>query len=145
MIKKVITSLAVGGFAIGGLAPIVSAFEAPTQSGYAVVSEDTGIIIQDIQSEFLNLSRTQIENGTLRGTWSHGNQNTNWLGGGGQVFSSVTGSSQNTNARAQGRGTVRNGNGHENTGGWRAPGTNSRGEIDRTSGTNRAFWDLRRP
>ena len=79
------------------------------------------------------------------GTWTSGNQNTNWLGFGGEVFSSVTGNSTNTNARAQGRATVRNGNGHEETGGWRAPGINSRAEIERTSGTNRAFWGLQAP
>jgi len=113
-------------------------------SGYAVISEDAGITEVGIEGEFntVDLFRN-IQNGTLRGTWSHGN--TGFLGLG-NIFSSVTGSSQLDNSRAQGRGTVRNGNGHEHTGGWQAPGLNSRGEISRTvNGTNLSFWDLRTP
>ncbi|MCL1949369.1 MAG: lactococcin 972 family bacteriocin [Turicibacter sp.] len=111
--------------------------------GSIVVEEGAETASKEIQVNLPGLSRN-IYHGDLRGTFSSGNQNTNWLGRGGQVWSSVTGNASGA-GRARGRATVRNGNGQERTGGFQNPGVNSRAEIDRTSGTNQAFWGLAAP
>lgn len=140
--KLAITGLASAGLIIG----LASPASASQVGGYAIVDDTTGIVHTQVQGEVSISSRQSVgqnTHGTLRGTWTHGSTG---ILGFGNVWSSVTGSSSNNNSRAQGRGTARNGQGHENSGGWRAPGVNSRGEIDRTnSGTNVAFWDLRNP
>lgn len=135
--------------AITGLVSASLAFGASTTataseiSGSVVVDEATTIVRTEVQGEVeIPSSRQPISHGNLRGTWTYGN--TGVLGFG-RVWSSVTGNSSGT-GRASGRATVRNGQGHERTGGWRAPGINSRAEIDRTnSGTNSAFWSLGNP
>lgn len=93
--------------------------ESEIVSGYAVVDEDAGIITQLVQGE-VSMSDlfTTVANGTLRGTWTHGTANL-----GTAIFSSVTGNSSFTNARAAGRATVRSGVGVESTGGWQSPGS----------------------
>ncbi|MCL1924573.1 MAG: hypothetical protein FWF50_03210 [Defluviitaleaceae bacterium] len=139
-IKKTMIPLLAGLVAFG--TPL-SALATDVVSGYAVISEDATTIEEEVQGEvtIFGRLRNSVSNGTLTGTWTHGNANL-----GTAIFSSITGSSQNNNSRAQARGTVRNGSGNENTGGWQLPGVNSRGQIIRTiTGTNSAFWDLRRP
>lgn len=139
--------IAVTGFASAGLIiGLASPASASQVGGYAIVDDSTSIVYTQVEGEVSISSRQSVgENthGTLRGTWTHGNTG---ILGFGKVWSSVTGSSSNNNSRAQGRGSVRDGRGNENSGGWRAPGVNSRGEIDRTArGTNVAYWDLRAP
>lgn len=146
MVKKTICSLVVGCMALASPVSLMASESDKSDigvvSGYVKVDADAGIIEQDIEGSFNIIDLfNNISSGTLRGTWSHGNSNF-----GMSIFSSVTGSSQNTSARAEGRGTVRNGSGNEHSGDWQSPGVNSRGEIRRTvTGTNLAMWDLRAP
>ena len=140
MIKKLaITGLVSLNLAFG-LSTTASASEF---SGSAVVDETTTSVYTEVQGKVeLSSSRQEVKSGTLKGTWTYGNTG---ILGFGRVWSSVTGNSSGT-GKTQGRATTRNGQGYENNGGWKAPGINSRAEIDRTnSGTNSAFWGLRNP
>jgi len=141
-IKKVCMAAVAGAMILSSSATVLA--NTGVAGGYVVVDEYATITKTYVTSSNI-LSRNQVVSGSLTGTWFHGNQNTNWLGQGGQVFSAVTGSSLNNASRARGLGTAVNGNGVSHTVGWRAPGVQSRGEIDRTSGTNRALWNLDTP
>lgn len=140
MIKKLVLTGLIGTGLVFGLTFPASASEV---GGGTIVDETTDVGHTEIQGEVSIDSRQQVSIGTLRGTWTYG---LTGAPGAGTVWSTVTGSSRNDSSRAQGRGTVRNGAGHEHTGGWRAPGISSRGAIRRTlAGPNSTFWNLRRP
>ncbi len=140
MLKKLVVTGLLGVSLTFGLSTTVAASEI---SGSAIVNETTVIVHNEVQGEAeLPFSRQEVKSGLLKGTWTYGNTG---ILGFGRVWSSVTGNSSGT-GMAQGRATVRNGQGYERTGGWKSPGNNSRAEIDRTnSGTNSAYWGLKNP
>lgn len=140
MIKKTMASLLVGTALVTSLPLSVSATEVEVIGGSAIISEDASIIELDIQ-EFNPLARQSIGTGRI-GTWSHGNRNF-----GTTIFSTVIGNSGGAaNTRADGLGTVVNGNGRVGSGEWQSPGIPSDGSILRTvTGTNQSRWNLRAP
>lgn len=136
MVKKIIAS-SLTLVAVLVLPLSVSASGLQEVSGYEIVEANAGITETNVFGFLAN--RPRIEVNGLQGTWTSGNSGTNF-------FSTVVGNSGRTAARADGRGSVINGNGTHATGGWQDPGVSSRGSAFRTLwGTNSVHWYLRSP